>query len=137
MGGEAVPFAVGVGVGTGTGTGTGLGFGGAEEVIGAERDGGRAERKGRGSARGRGCLGHLKRPAVAVAGKRVEKREGFPEFLCGGVAVEWVEVVDAGVERGRADRGRRRRAGGEGDGHGYRVRLERGVVEDEDRPRKR
>jgi len=72
LGDEALPFAVGVGVGTGTGTGTGLGFGGAEEVIGAERDGGRGEEK-RGSEGAR-VLRSLEATGRRCRGKR---REGF------------------------------------------------------------
>jgi hypothetical protein len=101
-----VPFAVVIGVGTGTG----LGFGEAEEVIGAERDGGRGEKRRK---EGRRCLGHLKRPAVAVAGKRGEMREGFlsscaAASLSSGVETE---VVDAAVEREREGTRRRDREG--------------------------
>lgn len=87
LGGEEARIAalavagVALGVGFGGGVGTGLGFGaGEEEVIWTERDG----RGGKG-----GCLGHSKRPAVAVAGRgkgepggrREDERAG-----CAGVA---------------------------------------------------
>jgi hypothetical protein len=76
-----VPFAVVIGVGTGTG----LGFGEAEEVIWAERDGGRGEKRRK---EGRRCLGHLKRSVedggrVMVTGRGLPARGGRRQCRCG------------------------------------------------------
>jgi hypothetical protein len=91
-----------VGMGTGTGAGAGLGFGGAEEVIGAERDGTGRGKKGEGKPKRGGCLGHFE-----ATGRRC-RGEGFlpAQRRCCRVG---------GGGGGKAPRGREGRD--EGDGH--------------------
>jgi hypothetical protein len=99
---------VALAVGFGGGVGTGLGFGaGGEEVIRTERDGTGGEEKGGAE---RGCLGHSRRPAVAVAGEG-KGAAGFREdeevrcARCAGVAFRWVEEeVEGRWRRGRDGR---------------------------------
>lgn len=64
---------------------------------------GKGRKKGGASA---GCLGHLKRPAVAVAGeagwREDEARRGVGCARCAGVAFRWVEEE---LEGGKGDAG--------------------------------
>jgi hypothetical protein len=91
-----------VGVGVGVGTGTGLGFGGAEEVIGAERDGTGRGRKREGKPKRGGCLGHFE-----ATGRRC-RGEGF-------LPAQRRRCRVGGGGGGKAPRGREGRD--EGDGH--------------------